>query len=142
MSVIDSILAVVLLLPLLWLLSRIRGVWRGTEPAPPISFLIRGYEINERNFPTLGTGICCLICAWELTTVTGWLASWLIRFNVSSLFLVLVGLAILLAFVGLLFVFMTISIDWFGRPRSLIPPAQREEYASGSQSASERGTQR
>jgi hypothetical protein len=138
MSVITKILAVVLLFPLFWLSVRIRGVWRGTKPVPPISFLVRGYEITERNFPALGTGICCLICVWELNTVT----NWLIGFSDSPLLLVLVALSLLLAVVGLLFIVIGISIAWFGRPKFVIPPAQREEHAAGRHPASERGAQR
>lgn len=121
MSIIDWLIAVVLLLPLFWLLSRIIGVWKETKSAPPLSFLVRGYEINERNFPALGTGICCLICAWELITVT----NWVVGFSASSLLFVPIVLASLLAVVGVVFVLIAISIAWFGRPRIVIPPAQR-----------------
>lgn len=123
MNVTAGILAVVLLVPLIWLLSRIRGVWRGDTPAPPIPFRTRGYSITARNFPMVGAAVCCLLCAFEV----GFLS---FVFKIPGDPDTSIALALFLPLIVLfvLLIFIAVAIDWIGRPKSLIPPSQREEH--------------
>lgn len=121
---------------MLWLPLRIRAVWRGEKSAPPIPIRKRdryflGYhvfDVNDRNFPMFGS---MLFSMGGFALFLG-AATVLKSMGGSPLTRPLrnVGLAMLiLAFLFGLFAQLIFTV---GRPKSLIPPGQREETPSST----------
>lgn len=135
----ELFIAAVLVPPLIWLPVRIRGVWRGEKPVPPLPirdhFLgVKVFELTKRNFPAwgisvfLGIGVIHLGVVAKILRPMGYIT--LFRSHTPLFYLIC-----LMGSGSLLFGLLTLPVHWFGRPKSLIPPAQREETIRSDEDA-------
>jgi hypothetical protein len=130
-SLIGSILmAVIVLAVMIWILFRVRAVWRGEKPAPniPLSRKHRyflGYhifEVNDRTFPMFGMSMFSLAALWFFMSCRS-LARIMGYFSLDHSLTVLGVFSLVMSFplmiiAGLIFL--------VGHPKFLIPPSQRD----------------
>lgn len=138
-SLIDLALLVVIgLAVMIWILLRIRAVWRGEKPAPniPLSRKHRyflGYhvfEVNDRNFPMFGISMFSLASCYVLL-IFGSIARIM---GYSSLDHSLTILGVFSLVMSFLLIIIAGLIFLVGRPKFLIPPSQRDTETEDDES--------